>query len=105
MLTLNEIGLSALLAVTAYVYSQVLTMPDMILNGWYCFLEQHIGGKRWLFKPLVECCYCVAGQLSLWVYVYLNWFSFDVLGGIMFICLTIFFTEIAQKIWNWNNSN
>lgn len=104
MLTINEIGLAAILAISAYVYSQVLTMPDMILNGWYCFLDKHVGKYRWLFKPLVECCYCVAGQLSLWVFVITNWYEFDVLAGVNFICLTIFFTEITQKIWLWKNN-
>jgi hypothetical protein len=101
MLTLTDIGLAALLAVTAYVYSQVLTAPEMVLNGWYCFLERHIGHIRWLFKPLVECCYCVAGQLGLWVYGITNAYDINVLSWVNFVCITIFFTEIAQKTWNW----
>jgi len=53
----------------AYVYSAMLTKPDMILSGWYKFLERKIGNTVF-FKPAIDCFKCVSGQMALWIFIY-----------------------------------
>lgn len=90
----------------AFAYSAVLTEAGMILNPWYNFLDKHIGRKPWLFKPLVDCFKCVAGQFAFWHYVlrFLKVGSFagyDLLFHIFTICFTIYITLILNKIYTW----
>lgn len=63
---MSLIYFSFLCAVIAFIYSDILVQGDMILNPWYKFLEKHLSKKPWLFKPLVDCSKCVAGQVALW---------------------------------------
>ncbi len=89
------------LAVIAYVYSVVLTEPEMILNSWYRFLEKYIGDYQWLFKPLIDCYKCVAGQMALWSYPILTQ-HYTIFGHLTTICMTIFISIIIDKIYTWN---
>lgn len=90
---MNEI---LILAVCAFVYSEILTEPEMILGWWYDFAQRHF--PMWLFKPIVGCVYCVAGQMSLWYYLYKYWYDYNLLDHIAFICLTIFFVKVIMTI-------
>lgn len=54
-------------AIIGFVYSDVLTEPNMLLHGFYKWLEIAIK-KEWLFKPVIGCFRCVTGQLAFWSY-------------------------------------
>lgn len=71
---------SILIAVSAFVYSYLLTRPGKLLNGFYnradVFFKtdarQSKGkGPHWAFMLLINCEQCIAGQLALWLYVIL----------------------------------
>jgi hypothetical protein len=86
---MNEI---LIIAVCAYVYTEMLAAPEMILYRWWEFANRNF--PRWLFNPIVGCVYCVAGQMSLWYYIYKYWNDYNPLEHVAFICLTIFFVEV-----------
>lgn len=102
-------------ALIAYVYSTMLTKPDMILAGWYRFLDRTIGNTLF-FKPLINCFLCVSGQMALWAFLYLFWgdyvsichsesiFQGLILTGktlfhhVYFISLTIYLSWIIDRL-------
>lgn len=53
---------------------------------------EYIEVERWLYKPLIGCSKCVAGQASLWVYVGL--YRYSVLDGLFCISVSILTTLI-----------
>lgn len=72
-----EYEISILIAVFAFVYSNVLTEPNQIFNSLYKRLnvlfktqERYVLGKgpHWLFKILIHCEKCIGGQIALWMY-------------------------------------
>lgn len=90
------------IAVIAYVYSVILTEPGMILSEFYKWIES-FKLPDWLFKPLIDCYKCVAGQMALWIFFFQPNYNFW--NHITFICLTIFFSIIINKIYEWNSNN
>ena len=52
------------LAVTAFVYVEILTSEGMILCRVCKWCESKL--PAWVHKPLISCTYCVGGQLALW---------------------------------------
>lgn len=104
MYNLYLLGLQ--LALTAYVYSNVLTEPGMILNGLYNWMEEALQAERkgwgqWVFKPLIGCFYCVAGQFAMWGYIVAYRASYNVFEHIFFICYTIFTVHLLHLIYTW----
>lgn len=75
MLVLKLYLLTVAIAVVAYVYAEFLTSHGMLLFGFRGWLYRKFKAKGgedyWLFKILVGCAYCVAGQWALWAYLYL----------------------------------
>lgn len=94
--------LSLQIAIVAYVYSVILTEPDMLLNKVYIEL-QNSKLPDWFFKPLIGCFKCVSGQMALWGYV-LFIRPYSIFEHVFFICLTIFISYIINKIYQWLNS-
>ena len=106
-------------AIVGYIYSDVLTEGGMIFNSLYKWLDyQNCSGKRrlpeWIFKPIIGCFKCVAGQIALWTYLYINksnyYLAFCNLNNIdllinlaashvYFICITIYITWIVNKVY------
>jgi hypothetical protein len=90
------------LAITAYVYAEMLTEPGMLLNRLHSYLSRL---PDYVFKPLIGCCKCVAGQLAFWVYLLVIMkpaFSWGMLSAsignhIFFVSLTILTTWIISK--------
>jgi hypothetical protein len=102
------------LAIGAFIYSNILTGTGEVLGWLYGFLdrlfktdERAAEGKgiHPLFKMLMQCEKCVAGQWGLWsflIYVWPlykqgNWILF--LPHLGFIFLSIFFAIIVKKIY------
>jgi hypothetical protein len=83
-------------AITAIVYTDVLTDTGMILDFWSRFLHNHIK-KEWILKPLVDCVYCVGGQLALWSGFFI-WNDYKLLTHFLFIMTTLFIIHI-YKLW------
>jgi hypothetical protein len=96
--------LSLKIAIVAYVYSDVLTEPGMVFNGLYQLLNRL---PEWLFKPLIGCYKCVAGQMALWIYLFfclttphsIEMVLYSIGNHIFFVSLTIFFTWMINKVY------
>lgn len=105
---LTDYILAIKVAIVAYIYSDVLTEGDMILNGVFHFLDKRL--PEWLFKPVIGCYRCVAGQLALWSFLYIKWDQYGsgfnvglIANHIFFISLTIFIVWITNKIYRLGN--
>lgn len=87
------------IAISAFVFSNILTDTGMILHQVSEDLEEKL--PSWLYKPLIGCQYCVAGQWSLWFFIY---YCFDINQyglhlHIWFIMQTIFITKIITEFY------
>lgn len=105
---------SFLIAVLAVVYVNILTGPGEVLEwlkrGLHNMLndEQKLNdgeGYHPLYKMLVGCEKCFAGQVALWTYFIMHVDRYQsisftlIFNHIMFISLTIFMTVIIQSIY------
>lgn len=93
--------LSLAIALSAFTYSNILTEPGQILHETYDRLERLL--PEWIFKPLIGCQYCVAGQWALWFFMYVCFVEIRVpyywFFHIWFIMQTIFITKIITYIY------
>ena len=105
-----------LIAIFSFVYTNILTQPDQIFSGLYKFLyrffktdERNEAGLSafWLFKIIIHCEKCVAGQLALWFTVFSNWYkiiidfdSFVVVTILLSITFCILCTITIKGIYN-----
>ena len=94
------------MAVVAFVISCILMQQDYILEFWYDFTVW-LENKRmkWLAYPLGACEKCLAGQIALWIWLYINFseyqtedFAIAFFRHCIFIAFAIFFTWIIAKI-------
>lgn len=95
--------LSFLIAVVAFVYTVLLTEPHMLLNGVYIWLEGKLfvskpWWKRSLFKIIIHCERCFAGQASLWLY-FVVCTKYHLLQHIFFVAMTIFFVTLIRNLY------
>lgn len=87
-------------AISAFVFSNMLTAQGQILHNLSETLEEKL--PEWLFKPLIGCQYCVAGQWALWFFIYLSVFkfnSYELPVHIWFVMQTIFITKIITEFY------
>lgn len=88
----------------AFTYSIILTSPGMILDWLYIWLSGKLekDHEKW-FNVIVNCPKCVAGQWSLWLFFFTPYFTgFNSIHlHILFICLTIWFAIILNKLYLW----
>lgn len=89
--------LGLLIALAAYVYTNILTDTNQIFNGLYNWLDEKLnnpetGEKHWLFMVLIYCEKCVGGQMALWIYLFYNWKIYTVDFFTTFICHIFFIT-------------
>lgn len=99
---LSDYILAVKLALVAYVYAEMLTEPGMILNWLHAYLSRL---PDIIFKPLIGCYKCVAGQMAFWVYPLFVGYTgtsiqsyFERLGNhLFFVSLTIFTSWIISK--------
>lgn len=98
--------LTIVIAVCAFTYSEILTDHGMILYGWRGILFRIFKSEdHFLFKILVGCSYCVAGQWTLWSYLYVCIFGnqlfdkldYDPIVHIGMIMITVFNVAIVKK--------
>jgi hypothetical protein len=145
MYLINLLAWSFLLSLTSYVYSVVLTDGGMILNPLYNWLDKTIGPSSakkavyysedtieprllkaaqkaravWLFKPLIGCHKCVAGQFAFWGYFWLllhnlssttltfcekivfAWYAYDLVFHIVFISFAIYTLKFIAQFYEW----
>lgn len=95
-------------ALIAFVYAVVLVQPGEILSGWSSFIfgatwNEHTEKNHWIYKVLLGCEKCIAGQICLWWFLRRNFYSYSidkVIIHIFTICLGIFLTIIIKKIYN-----
>ena len=81
-----------LIAILAWTYVHILTDDGMI----FCKLDKWMDGK-WIFK-IFGCEYCLAGQLSLWYFLYDRWFDYNFIDHVLYIGLTIFLVKLINRI-------
>lgn|SRR3990167_7246821 len=107
MTMLISYQLSVLIAVLAFVYTNLLTNSNQIFAGLYRFLYKKfktesriMSGRPYhpLFMVLIHCEKCVAGQVALWLYLYYHLNDYDFVQHILFISFTIFIAHIIQKL-------
>jgi len=105
-----------LLGIFSFVYSNLLTEPNMILSGWYKWLNKVFKtdkrneegkGYHWLFMILIHCEKCIAGQLALWFTLIENWFDMTnnnnpalIVNILLSITFTILVTSIIKNLYN-----
>lgn len=112
MMFTEQYFLSALLlAIFAFVYSNILTQNGEVLCGVYKWLyhffksdERTSNGLPLhpLFKMLIHCEKCVAGQWALWTFLIMQFKYYTlqlVLPHLLFITLTIFLTLIVKSTY------
>ena len=93
---------SIVISIVAFVYSTILTDEGMILSKFKGYLYMKIGKYPNLFKPLIDCAYCVSGQIALWYNLYLVFIAktltFDLVYLVSVISLSIFNIAIIKKL-------
>ncbi len=92
------------IAIVSFVYSALLTEPNMILNKFYVALSMRFGylapqekQKLWLFYPIIHCSKCVAGQVALWYYIAGRYDQYNAWDHIVFVAGAILLTHILVK--------
>lgn len=98
LLFLNWLTLA--IAISAFVFSNMLTDNGMIFHDLFEWLEERL--PEWIFKPLIGCQYCVAGQWSLWFFIWFAMFranDYELYLHIWFIMQTIFITKIVTEFY------
>lgn len=101
-------------AIVAWVYVCILTQPGQILSWWKKFLSKYLVKEtddekgyqikvHWIWKPLVDCEKCVAGQLALWTCVFNG--QIGLVNSIVTIFSAILFTQIITGLFKllWRN--
>lgn len=95
--------LAILIAVLSYVYTNILTEPDMIFNGAYKWLDGRI--PNWLFYPLIHCEKCNAGQIALLTFIWeyglgFYFYPLQTIGYCaLFVGFTIFTVYTIKQLW------
>jgi len=104
------------IAITAFVYSNILTQPGEIFGNLYKKLDEFFNtdkrsctglGLHPIFKMIMACEKCVSGQLAFWFFMahyyngYLSGthsFIYNAFTHIGFTCTTIFITTIIKSL-------
>lgn len=127
---LDSISIALMCSVIAYVYAEILIRPGEVLNWWFVFLssifrtttiekintekkgmgfehrtqpvEIEVVKEHWIFKPLVGCSKCVAGQMALWSYLFKTG-PLHIGYHVFTVCLAILITYTIKKAFEqWN---
>ena len=71
MLTQTDIQAALQIAAFAVVFSDLLTRPKMLFESYGKWLDRMEMTRPKLAYPLGYCSKCLAGQLALWVFVFI----------------------------------
>ena len=71
MMTQTDIQAALQIAAFAVVFSDLLTRPKMIFEAYGKWLDRMEMTRPKLAYPLGYCSKCLAGQLALWVFVFI----------------------------------
>lgn len=89
--------ISILVSIAAFTFSEILTEPGMILFALNNYVENTLPG--WLYKPLIGCSKCVAGQWALWLFPFYLADNYDVIIHCWFVLQTIFNAAIISRFF------
>lgn len=91
--------IAAGVSLVAYVYSQILTQPDMLLNRVHNHVDRY--WPKWLAYPVLVCMKCVSGQMAFWYYLikFRNDYIWD--QHILFVAFAIFLSLFYDKAFKW----
>jgi hypothetical protein len=105
----------------ACVYAVILVEPSMLLNPLYNKLDNSIGnvaqkraleaGKKarffWLYKLLIGCPRCVAGQAGVWLtllVVLTEPIKYSFFGHLFAVAVSIFSVNLFIKLYKWSRN-
>ncbi|MFT4203491.1 MAG: hypothetical protein QM610_06205 [Chitinophagaceae bacterium] len=80
----------------AFTYTHILVGPGMLLEKVNDWAQLHL--PPWLYKPIIGCEKCVAGQWALWSYIAV-FDRYDWKWHMLFTLLAIFLADIVTKIY------
>jgi len=106
MLTINDVQMSAQIAVFACCFTLVLIQPGMIFErvGQFLFYSRFAQKSPELVKMLGACERCLSGQIALWSFLIVNapdFVDFAVWPRLVcFISLSIFSTEMLALLFH-----
>ena len=86
---------SLLIAVFSVIFVMLLTDEGKIFHWWEKLIQRL---PKYLYNPLGGCTYCMAGQISLWYYIFLG--EYHVIEHIFFVSSTIFITHLIMFIYD-----
>lgn len=106
-----DLGFGVQTGVIGFVYSTILTKPGMLLGGWADFLHRHftlfhvkqsmnkgwspgymedkLQQNSWWLKPVLTCCWCVSGQIALWLFIPFAWSHWSLNGHLAAVSMSI----------------
>ena len=104
--------IALLLAVLAFVYSNLLTEPGHLLAKWYRMWyvvfktdKRLMDGKPYhpLFMLIVHCEKCIAGEFAFWYFLYKNLSTYQPQTALWHLCFTataILFAAVLKGLYN-----
>ena len=87
--------MSSVIAIGAFTFSNILNQPDHLfgkLDGWL-----FVNLPEYIYKPLIGCQYCVAGQWMLWYYLLISFVTREVSYRLDIHILLILFTIFLEE--------
>lgn len=91
-----------LIAITGYVFCNILTDAGMIFDFYYKQIERYEVSKPKLYKVLGGCNLCFTGQLALWYFILVHALELEFIGylfkAIFFVSATIFTVNLINII-------
>jgi hypothetical protein len=111
MITSDFFILSFLIAILAFVYVCILAIPGEVFgkinNFLYLYFKNNEREQAGMFphpiyKLLIGCEKCIAGQIALWSFLVKNWTEYTyklIFTHVLFVGLTIFITVIIKSIY------
>jgi len=98
-MTLAQFFETLQLAALAWVYVYRLNGEEEVLYPFRYFITKILKIRSpYVLNPLLDCEYCVAGQLAFWYYLVVNFNNYYIIQHVFFIGVTIFIVELINRI-------
>lgn len=95
-----------LIAILGFVYTNLLTEPEMILNPLYNWIQCKLTSachvswwRKALFKIIIHCEKCFSGQFAFWFYLITEFKSYSFIEHVFFVAFTIFIVSIVKNLY------